>query len=136
MNKKRTAAPVCKTENGEGQVAFEGFDESENDCIIKFKPAQGTVAALLLPGRANALTASELARIAGVDRRKVTLEIMRERRNGSPIMSDGTGFWIAENREELVKCCLRLHSRANEIHRTARLMVERIGDVEHGKKKE
>ena len=124
MTKKRTAAPVCKTEDGEGQIVLEGFELPDSDFITSWKPKQGTIAFLLLPGRANALTASELARIVGVDRRKVTLEIMRERRNGSPIMSDGTGFWIAENREELVKCCLRLHSRANEIHRTARLMEE------------
>ena len=130
MNTKKEAAPVYQTESGRGQITFEGFASMPGSEYIKlFEPAQGTISAVLLRGRDNALTASELSRITGKHPRKVTEQIQRERLHGAPIMSDAAGFWLAENPDEVRRCAAQLHSRAGEIHATARAL-EKIAEME------
>ena len=119
MRDKEKAAPVDQTESGSGQVYFEGFDPSEADYTIEYQPGQGTIAALLLRGSNNALTAAELARITGRQPREVRREIARERRSGAPVMSGRAGFYLAETSAELRQCARALHQRAAETHRTA-----------------
>lgn len=119
MREKEKAAPVDQTESGSGQVYFEGFDPSEADYTIEFQPGQGTIAALLLRGSNNVLTAAELARITDRPPREVRREIARERRDGAPIMSGPEGFYLAGTVLELQQCARALHRRAAETHRTA-----------------
>ena len=119
MKEKEKAAPVDQTERGSGQVYFEGFDPSEADYTIEYQPGQGTIAALLLRGSNNALTAAELARITGRQPREVRREIARERRSGAPVMSGREGFYLAGTVAELRQCARALHQRAAETHRTA-----------------
>ena len=72
MREKEKAAPGdCITEDGSGQMSFEG------------------------------------------------VRIQQERQSGAPILSDPSGYWIAENEAELRRCIKALHARAGEIHRTA-----------------
>ena len=130
MNKKRAAAPVCKTDDGEGQTRLEGFDELPNfDCITEFQPRQGSVASLLLRGCENALTAGELSRISGLDRRDVCRQIQTERLDGAPILSCGRGFFLAEDGDELQRCVSSLWSRIREQIKTANALGE-LGEAE------
>ncbi len=133
MSKKRKPLPVCETGSGEGkQTLLPGIRFSRKNFITDFKPAQGSIAALLLYGRNHALTTSELSRITGKNHRELTREICAERRAGAPILSDpGAGFWLAESIDELQRCAAALHRRAGEIHRTAQALeqlAERMPD--------
>lgn len=132
MNKKRKAAQVLQHPDGkEEQTRLDGFDElPANDFITTFTPAQGSIAALLPKGRANALTTAELSKITGRKTREITRAICAERRGGAPILSDpGAGFWLASNGKEARRCAAALHHRAAEIHRTAR-SLERVAGGE------
>ena len=133
MNAKKEAAPVYQTESGKGQVVFEGFENMPGSEYIRFfEPGQGTISAVLLRGRDNALTTSELSRITGQHPRKITEQIQRERLRGAPIMSDVTGCWIAESPDEVRRCAAALHARAGEIHKTARALEHIAGGSQHG----
>ena len=136
MSTKKEAAPVDQgdqTESGERQIVFDGFETlSGSDYITAFVPRQGSIAAILLRGRDNAMTTSELSRITGQHPRKITEQIQRERLHGAPIMSDVIGFWIAESAAEVNRCAAALHARAGEIHKTARALEHIAGGLQHG----
>ena len=126
LSRNKNAASGGQTGNGSGQILFEGF-KPKNDSITEFEARQGTIASVLLYGCRNAMTAREIARIAGISTRQVTERIRQERAKGAPILSDTLhGFWLAEDAEEVRRCAAALHSRAGEIHRTARAL-DRIG---------
>ena len=126
MSKTKKAAPGVQAESG-GQMKFEGFGElPAEDFTISFVPVQGTMAFLLSKGRQSARTATELSEISGLHPRKVTEAIQRERLRGAPIVSDTTGFWIAENAKEVSHCARQLHRRAAQIHKTARALQKTV----------
>ena len=131
VHEKKTPLPVCETGSGEGkQTLLPGIRFSRTDCITDFKPAQGSVAALLLHGRNHALTTRELSRITGRNHRELTRAICAERRAGAPILSDpGAGFWLAESLDELRRCAASLHRRAGEINATARALEQITGGM-------
>lgn len=129
MRAKKEAAQVLQHQDGGGQqITLPGFELSEDDYTTAFSPAQGTIAALLPHGRANALTTTELSRITGRKPREITRAICSERRAGAPILSDpGAGFWLAEDADELRRCTVALHRRAGEIHATAHALEKLVG---------
>ena len=87
---------------------------------INFTARPGTIAAVLMTGRKNALSCTEISQITGADNRTVTKLIYQERRQGAPILSDTKhGYWLAETPEEIQRCVSKLHQRAREIHGTA-----------------
>ena len=133
MRENRKAVPGdCSTENGSGQMSFDGVRIPAQDYITAFEPAQGTIASVLHRGRGKALTCREISRMTGLTRRGITLQVNFERKHGAPILSDSSGFWIADNEAELMECIRRLHARAGEIHATARALERSIrsGGVE------
>ena len=124
MNDNEKAALRAGTsEDGGGQLCFAELFVSADKYITAFEPVQGSIAAFLRRGRSSAITCRQLCDLTGLEPRQVTLRIMRERREGAPILSDTSGFWLAENAEEVARCVKRLHSRAGEIHRTARALA-------------
>lgn len=124
MNEQKEAALRAGTsEDGGGQLCFAELSLPADQLITFFEPMQGTIASFLSRGRSSALTCRQLCDLTGLEPRQVTLRIMRERREGAPILSDTSGFWLAENAEEVARCVKRLHSRAGEIHRTARALA-------------
>ena len=126
MSENDKAAPgVSSTENGNGQMFFEDFTPV-SDSITDFRPAQGSIAFLLLQGRSNALTCRELQRITGLEERSITRAINRERIQGAPILSDTVhGFWLAADAAELNSCLRSLRRRAREIYKTAEAIERR-----------
>ena len=123
---EKAARTVAAVTDGNGQMSLEGVRIPANDYITAFSPEQGTIASLLLRGRKNSISCRELSRITGLDRRQITRMIQQERLHGSPILSDTSGFWIAENEVEAERCIKSLHCRAGEIHRTARAIEDFI----------
>ncbi len=121
MEEKKRTAPVVQ--NGSGQMRLDGFPE---DLITSFEAQQGSIAFFLNRGRANAISCRELETITGLPQRQITRKICAERRQGSPILSDTSGFWIAADEDELIRCVQALHARAGEIYRTANAL-EQIG---------
>lgn len=122
MNENKKAAPtVGAVGSGDRQILFGGFVPVD-DYITSFQPKQGSIASVLLRGKENALTRTELSKITGMHWRKVTLSINRERKEGAPILSGTCGYWLAENQDELRRCVAKLHKRAGEIHKTARAL--------------
>lgn len=128
MREKEKAAPTAPTvESGKDeQTILTGFKLTK-DFIMEFEPAQGSIASFLNRGRENALTCRQLSRIAGLSKRKITMKICKERREGAPIMSSGSGFWLAEDSAEVLRCVKALHARAAQIHKTANAMEKRYG---------
>lgn len=134
MTRKQNAAlDAANIENGGGQqTTLPGFELSENQYIIDFCAVQGSIAAILPHGRADAVTTRELAALLGLSAREVTRAICRERRAGAPILSDpGAGFWLAADTGELRRCANNLHKRAGEIHKTARALEKLAEGGEH-----
>ncbi len=126
MRTKRKAVMIAATINdGNGQMQMDGFPKAPH--ILNYTPKPGTIASLLLHGESNAIKAAELSRITGQKIREITSRVSQERRNGAPIMSSpSSGYWLAENREEVKRCAAALHARATEIHRTAKALEEKI----------
>ena len=86
---------------------------------------------LLMTGEPT--TARELAKLTGIDRRKVSIMIERERRAGRPICascdSKNPGYYIPENREEMARYCASLKHREREIARTRAACARTIADL-------
>ncbi len=117
MNNKKTDPGVGSTEIGQQMQLDLGVSAPLE---IHYNALPGSIANVLMTGRNNALTANEICRITGLPFRVVTRKILQERRSGCPIMSSpDSGYWIASDREEIVKCVNALHSRAKSIHATA-----------------
>lgn len=81
------------------------------------------ICSFLGTGEGAALTMRELSRMTGRPSREIRMEIMRQRRNGVPILSsprsDG-GYFIGESAGEIRRCVASLRGRAKEILETAR----------------
>ena len=89
---------------------------------------QTKIATLLLSGQENALPRQALEALTGLDGRTVRLLIERERRAGSPILSDNaTGYYLPATREETAACVRSLRHRAGEILRTAQAIERGAG---------
>lgn len=79
------------------------------------------IADYLSRGRERALTSRELERLTNLDGRSVRLLIERERRSGTPILSDcASGYYLPASDEERAACVRSLRHRAREILITAR----------------
>ena len=77
---------------------------------------------MLSTGAENARTARDLAQMAGVNRRAVSLLVERERRAGKPICAtcDGAapGYYIPADQTEMADYCQSLRHREQEIAKT------------------
>ena len=91
---------------------------------------------LLSPGRENARTARDLARMTGTDRRNISLLVERERRAGKPICAtcDGNtpGYYIAANQIEMMAYCENLRHREQEIAKTREACAATISSLPAG----
>lgn len=79
-----------------------------------------TVESLLHKGRANPLTATELAELLKVHKRTVFAMIHREREAGALIIGCNDGFYLAESREDLEYFEKRSKARALNYMKTGK----------------
>lgn len=86
------------------------------------------IADYLSRGRERALTSRELERLTNLDGRSVRLLIERERRSGTPILSDcASGYYLPATDDERAACVRSLRHRAREILTTARAIEQAEG---------
>lgn len=64
-------------------------------------------------------TKRELAERMGITTRTVEEMVQVERLAGSPILSNGDGYWLTDDPEQVASMAARLHRRATTIHDTA-----------------
>ena len=64
-------------------------------------------------------TKRELAERMGITTRTVEEMVQVERLSGSPILSNGDGYWLTDDPEQVASMAARLHRRATTIHDTA-----------------
>lgn len=124
---KKKAAPVLQHQGGQdkaGAAALAGTTTPICDSTTDTMTTQAVkVSEFLLQGRINALPLRYLRDLLHVPPRKVRLMIRAERLDGVPILEsshplDG-GYYLPENRGELVRCVQGMRRRADEIIRVA-----------------
>lgn len=64
-------------------------------------------------------TKRELAERMGIPTREVEAAIQQARLDGKPILSNGDGYWMTDDPEDVRKMAARLRRRASTIHDTA-----------------
>lgn len=80
---------------------------------------------LLSEGAKNRTPGRELAEALGVDIRKVTQQIERERRAGAPICANSNGgYFLAADDKELADYCEQVKHRAIELFKTRQALIK------------
>ncbi len=83
---------------------------------------------ILHTGRDRPMTARQLADIFGCKPREITLMIEAERRGGAPICAScdasNPGYYLAKDTAELEQYCNRLKSRAIEVFKTRKALLQ------------
>ena len=86
------------------------------------------ISEFLLSGRSNAVPLRQLQALTGLDGRTIRRMIERERRGGSPILSDNqTGYYLAADPAEAQHFTRSMRHRAGEILRTTRAIERAVG---------
>lgn len=127
MKKKKDAVKAAAT-------AIDGREQMQLDLgastplKVHYTPQAGTIASVLMIGQNNAMTAHELSTITGLPLRIVTKRIQAERLQGAPIMSaPESGYWLASDATEVIRCAEALHRRAKTQHATAAALKRIVG---------
>ena len=87
---------------------------------------------LLAEGRENARTGRELAQYFNCNIRDITEQVEKERRDGHPICAasgENPGYYLAANDDELQHYCDRLKSRAIELFKTRKALVDTLRQI-------
>ncbi len=101
------------------QMELEGFGETTVS-MHHHTTDLGLIASLLQQGRKNAVNVRYLEAMTGMKNRDVRLLIEKERRGGTPILSDNaSGYYLPATPEEIARCVRSMRHRAKEIERTA-----------------
>lgn len=128
INKGKARPNVAALERAEDKRAFCETTPSTANCNIPAPSGQRSVADLLGTGRENAITRRKLERLTNLDGRSVRLLIERERRSGTPILSDcASGYYLPATDDERAACVRSLRHRAREILTTARAIEQAEG---------
>lgn len=132
--RKKTRPAVGAAEQAESGNDFAGQDSRE-DCIMINPPCRvPRVVDLLLCGAENAICLADLVSMTGRDGRTIRQEIHRERRRGTPIVSENSegvrGYYIAATSEELRRFARSMAHRAGEILAVARAAERTLADFE------
>lgn len=69
-------------------------------------------------------TKKELADRMGISTRAVEESINEARHEGHPILSDGDGYRLTDDPEEVATMAARLHKRSTHVHETARALEQ------------
>lgn len=91
------------------------------------------IAELLGRGEASAKPSKDICSWLGIKLRDLTVMIMNERRAGAPICSttSGTmrGYFLAANKDEMIRFCGSLNRRAREIDRTREACLKTVDEL-------
>lgn len=127
INKGKARPSVAALERANGH-RDDHLGMSVKQSITAAPSGQLHIADYLSRGRENALTSRELERLTNLDGRSVRLLIERERRSGTPILSDcASGYFLPSTDDERAACVRSLRHRAREILTTARAIEQAEG---------
>ena len=127
MSRKESTRPEAATSRRAERESHCGSGHSREQSTTAAGGGQGAVSSLLMEGRSNALHLADLVRLTGWPERDVRKAIQRERKRGSPILSDNkSGYFLPGNEQERALCVRSLRHRAHEILRAA-ACIERGG---------
>lgn len=106
--------------------------KEKNTCPVKaaqkWKAGQGEIAALLGCGQSVAVPLHQIIAWTGLDGRTVRMMIERERRSGTPILSDcRRGYYLAADELETAQFVESMRHRAHEILTTASAVERAAG---------
>ena len=125
MSETKEAAPGVQTENGNGQILFDGF-KPDPDCTIEGRELES----FLLPGQQNGIPAEKLAKMLGLkDTRQLRIMVQKAREGGSVILSGEKGYYLPHENPiiaaaERKACAIRLKAMGLSLLRVAR-QIER-----------
>ena len=106
-----------------GSILADG--DSHNHCTHESTASQWKISDFLSTGRENALPLRYLVAVSGRDGRTVRQMIEKERRSGTPILSDcQSGYFLAADSAETQIFVRSMRHRAGEILKTA-MAIER-----------
>lgn len=117
MSKKENAAQYGNT----GRQREQATGCAANIPTVNFTHRQMNLQEFLPRSRAAAMTATELAKAMGAEKRQITKEIQRLRLAGVPVCAasgDALGYWISEDPAEVVRYCKNLDGRLRNIRLT------------------
>ena len=124
---RKSTRPEAATSRRAERESHCGSGHSREQSTTAAGGGQGAVSSLLMEGRSNALHLADLVRLTGWPERDVRKAIQRERKRGSPILSDNkSGYFLPGNEQERALCVRSLRHRAHEILRAA-ACIERGG---------
>lgn len=90
------------------------------------------ISCLLSHGAENGVTLRHLEKLTDLPGREVRRQIERERRRGTPILSDNmSGYFLPSSEDEKARCVRSMRGRAREILRTAQA-IEEAADISGG----
>lgn len=124
------AATPTEATNGKPDGTFPIFNS-----IIEDRPRQGQIAAFLMAGEHNAISAADLVKLAGCrDDRALRRAIDREREHGALILASEDGYYTPAPGNtgivELRRFLRRQDLRAASNRRTTRLIRARLRELE------
>lgn len=115
--KEKARQDAATSERAKRREKHRAGGNSHNNFIT----GDGPISRYLLQGKINAIPRRELEQITGLDGRAVRLLIERERRSGTPILSDCShGYYLPGDDMEKAACVRSLRHRARQIWVTAR----------------
>ena len=118
--KKKARRDAATSERAKVETSRAGRDPHTD-----FTTGKALVSSFLLSGRENAIPRRELERLTGLDGRTVRLMIERERRAGTPVLSDSSnGYYLPADYAERAAFVRSMRRRALEILKTARAVEE------------
>lgn len=123
MRKKETrpGAPTSERVKDPGQASRQGHVSIDHNTTAAAGRQSG-IAELLSYGQENAVPLRQLVAWTGRNGRMVRRMIETERREGIPICSGETGYYLASNPSELRRFQASMIRRALEIVRTVRAL--------------
>ncbi len=127
MNKNKKSRPgdcSTRTATENGTACETAHDSTQNDTTFH-GGGQIQIADLLMHGADHALPLRQLKQMTGLPGRDLRRRIEAARIAGEPILSDGNGYFLAENQHEVTQFVTSMNRRAKRIQAVA-AAVERI----------
>ena len=123
MQDTKKAVPVLQHQDGRaetGPVSQTAPHLHHNDTTT-IMPGQAVhIADFLSTGAENGITLRHLENLTDLPGREVRRQIERERRRGTPILSNSKdGYWLGENQDEIAQFVRGMKRRARQIRLTA-----------------
>lgn len=121
--KSRPGDCSTRTATENGPVYETAHDSTSNDTTPRGGGQTG-IASLLMCGQQNAIPLRQLKQMTGLPGRELRRRIEVARIAGEPILSDGNGYFLADNQQEVTRFVSSMRRRAKRIQAVAAAVEE------------